>query len=288
MANLPASPQPPAFHWEYSEKGRLQVSGLAPVNFDTSIPRVKRWLTRTHRRNRMHEPPFAYVLINLIKQLEPRIFFDVGAHMGYFTLLAAALERRDMEIYSFEMNPNTYHSLKQNLSLNSHLNIDNVHPIHAGISDLTVFKKQMYYRGMRLSDTQMTDFKETTIDVLSLDHLFAERQLLPDLIKIDVEGFEAAVLKGAQQLIAREAPTLLMELHADDRLQAHGATRKSITQGLLDSGYHVFAIEEHRLANFDLHSLLVPIDRADHEVITDQENSALVATRRDLAALTAG
>jgi hypothetical protein len=54
----------------------------------------------------------------------------------------------------------------------------------------------------------------TEVPALRLDDYYAQEKRLPDLIKMDVEGAEGSVLKGARQTIARGRPLLLVEIHA--------------------------------------------------------------------------
>jgi FkbM family methyltransferase len=146
----------------------------------------------------------------IVKQLQDptRTFVDVGANVGYFSLLAAKLLENGLVI-SVEPFPSTFELLEHNVSLNG---CDNVNTINCAVSD-RVEDLSMYTSPLNEGATT------SNIDVV---HMFPERfefestkvaarpisDLLGDcdvsaikLIKIDVEGFEYEVLKGISPIL---------------------------------------------------------------------------------------
>jgi FkbM family methyltransferase len=149
----------------------------------------------------------------LEKYLRPNmVFYDVGANAGFFSLLGAALVGPKGRVVAFEPHPLTAKQLKRQMSIN---NMQHVDVVVAAVSNKV---------GMaRLSDDTSADMlslvnsqkavhtievKTTTIDAEIKSHP------LPDLIKIDVEGGEINVLRGARALIEAKRPVLLVEIHS--------------------------------------------------------------------------
>ena len=146
------------------------------------------------------------------------ICVDVGANLGYFSILMSRLVGEDGQIIAFEPMPDTSEVLCQNIRLN-HLTSTKI--VRAAISHESGsvrlfselsgrFSKTASMVGYRLERARRT----TVVPSIRLDDYFAGEKRLPDLIKMDVEGAEAAVLNGARETIARGHPILLVGIHA--------------------------------------------------------------------------
>jgi FkbM family methyltransferase len=269
------------FGWSFVEAGdeaTLTVTGARPVRFDAAQPPVRDWLRKKHADGAMHEPAFAFVLLELLRRLEPRVYFDVGALWGYFSLLPAAA-RPGLEVKTFEMNPETFRCLERNVARNPEL-APAIRLANTALGGKTALGRPIWYSGMRLRDAPAEGFREAMVDVLTLDHLMGQG-LVPDLVKIDVEGFEAPVLRGAARLLAERKPALLYELHKESLLAPHDASRRSVTRSLLDAGYRLFAVDHHRDATVSARPLR-PVARADDPAIGGVRNNAFVALPPEL------
>jgi FkbM family methyltransferase len=130
---------------------------------------------------------------------------DVGAHLGHFALALAASGFD--EVHAFEPIPDMYRRLQHNLELNARL-ADRViaHPL--GVSDapgsaaFTVRPDSPGQDRMATADDQC-DSHRIRCPLTSLDEQFADRpEALLGMVKIDVEGFETAVIRGAARLLA--------------------------------------------------------------------------------------
>lgn len=141
---------------------------------------------------------------------------DVGAHVGYYTLLAAKRAGPAGKVFAFEPDPANYSLLEKNISLNDYHNVVAMNEAvsnHEGIS--TLFRTSLdngrhstYNHG--LPGNENIETKSTTMDA------FLGQQGWPrvDLVKIDVEGAERDVLEGMGQLLQRTDPLkLIMEFN---------------------------------------------------------------------------
>ena len=143
--------------------------------------------------------------------------FDIGAHLGYYSLLLAKCVGPAGRVVSFEPSPVNFSTLQRNILLN---NLDTVELIN-----LAVFSKSgTIEMSVSSTDTASGDWSinrrangdSIQVQTISLDQFCETNQVLPDFLKIDVEGAEYDVLIGGRETIGRSQPTMLVELHHFD------------------------------------------------------------------------
>jgi FkbM family methyltransferase len=154
----------------------------------------------------------------IISNVEPGMcVFDVGAHLGYYSLLLAKCVGPVGRVVSFEAAPSNFLTLQKNVVIN---NLENVELIN-----LAVFSKSgTTSMSVSSADTSSGDWsisRQTNGDSIqvqttSLDQFCQARSVFPDFIKIDVEGTEYDVLIGGRETIGKSRPTMLIELHHFD------------------------------------------------------------------------
>lgn len=135
------------------------------------------------------------------------VVFDVGANVGLYTLLFA---RNCSRVYAFEPVPSNLAWLARNLAWNR---IDNVTvlPWAAGAeSGLTAFAE-----GEHHSEGRVDAKGSMPAYAVALDAFAARYGASPDVLKIDVEGGELDVLKGAEGLLRARKPAILLSTHGD-------------------------------------------------------------------------
>ena len=144
----------------------------------------------------------------LADALEPGgVCYDLGANVGFFTLIAAKAVGNRGRVYAFEPAPETAAELRANVELNS---LDYVEVIEAAVSD-SVGEATLAEDGDNLR-AQLSADGEVTVSTVALDALDLRP---PDFIKIDVEGAERQALEGMRQTIDRRQPTILLEMHME-------------------------------------------------------------------------
>ena len=159
--------------------------------------------------------PEAYepeVLAVLSRHLEPGMtFYDVGANIGLYALMASTEVGPNGRVLAFEPEENNLRFLKINAKAGR---VIDVHGVAVGASDGTVmFDRRggaMSGRVMRSGDQAA---EAVQVSVRSIDSLVEAGAPPPNAIKIDVEGLEGDVLKGATETLARYRPLLICEMH---------------------------------------------------------------------------
>jgi FkbM family methyltransferase len=161
-----------------------------------------------------HEPLIQGVLR---KQLaRGATFYDVGAHIGFLSLLAAKLVGEEGAVFSFEPDPENAERIREHALQNALNQVSVVQAAAWSQSGILPFERCSEFSSRNTGGVAVTrsgSLQQTIIvEALTLDE-FAERHRPPALIKIDVEGGEAEVLKGATRLLTHVRPVLSCEIH---------------------------------------------------------------------------
>lgn len=141
-------------------------------------------------------------------------FVDVGANIGLMSIFASLQVGNTGKVIAFEAHPETYDLLKFNLELNKVSNAETC-AFALGDENTTAFIYDNWdiNRGGASLVIRNEASAGHQVEVRKLDEALPE-DLSPKVIKIDVEGFELQVLKGAKETIAKARPMLIVEFSA--------------------------------------------------------------------------
>ncbi len=162
-----------------------------------------------------HEPFFKDLFCPKIGE----IVVDVGAHIGLYTLKAANLVGKTGKVISVEPDPRNYELLKENIKLNK---LENVIPLNVALSDFC--GQKLFYGCMDPSLSGLNPSSESPICEPTLTQIFTIDALLQRLnikeinwLKIDVEGEETRVVKGALSTLknSRQVVVLIESAYND-------------------------------------------------------------------------
>jgi FkbM family methyltransferase len=146
------------------------------------------------------------------------VVVDIGANIGYYTLIAAKLVGDKGIVYAFEPEPRSYKLLCQNIAINGYTNIVPIQKavsktngktklyVDAAIADISSFAKDNVLRYSK-------DLDYLEVETITLDDFF-ERTVGDDridLMKVDVEGAEEIVVDGAERVLKKNSLKILME-----------------------------------------------------------------------------
>ncbi|MGL5875182.1 MAG: FkbM family methyltransferase [Xenococcaceae cyanobacterium] len=180
-----------------------------------------------------------------------QVFFDIGAHVGFYSLFAA-LENEKRSVYSFELVPNIYKKLQENVELND---LNNIHPVRAAFDrydgEISMYiPVDPYHRGDNIPTISSTSSElkksidnvtEVAVKSLTLDSFVTKNNIDKiDLIKIDTEKTEPQVFERAKNAIERDRPIVICEV-------LPGRTENLLTKFFTNRNYEFFQITDSGL-----------------------------------------
>ena len=149
------------------------------------------------------------------------VVYDVGANIGYITLMAARLVGAEGQVVSFEALPANIDRLKTNLAANpwvAHV----VRVIHAAVLDKEGEAVFLVHQSGAMGKAEgsagrVADYSQRiTVPALSLDHFMGRAgSPAPHVVKMDIEGGEGLALAGMVRILGQSRPVLLIELHGE-------------------------------------------------------------------------
>lgn len=174
------------------------------------------------------------------RHLQPGMtFYDIGANIGFFSLLAARIVGPEGRVVAFEADPEVAERLRENVKRNS-------------LSTITVEQKAVW------SESRVVSFARADLAIspdrgvgqvvgsgapnnlevqaVSLDD-FLQARRPADFLKCDVEGAEVEVFHGARRLLRENRPTLLCEMHSEE-------SRRALLQDFASLGYDCHPLDE--------------------------------------------
>ena len=179
-------------------------------------------------------------------------FIDIGANIGYFSLMLAH-KFPELHVIAFEPNPNNIRFLKKNSDLNSLKNLE-LHEMclsdKEGVVEFAVPPmNESGWGRIAGTNTPLEGFTKVSAACETLDHLMERgffEQKKPSLLKMDIEGFEEKALRGAEKFLQKYKPILCIELN-DPCLVENGSSSKNVMRFLQSLGYEGFLIDGDKL-----------------------------------------
>lgn len=189
--------------------------GTQNLRFATSSKYANQFVQRNLKISGGHEPGVVDYLASRIKP--GGLFVDIGAHSGYFSCFVASLGATSLAV---ELQPSLVNVIRVNAILN---NLWSVHVVNAAIGEtqgLTQVYRLDAGPGMQILDENTKrrvpdrlSVNHDLVPCMTLDDLLPAKGFQPLAVKIDVEGAEVRVLKGASKLIARRSCAFVIEVH---------------------------------------------------------------------------
>jgi len=202
---------------------------------------------------RDHEPETEIVLNRFFKKAD--CFIDIGANIGYYSLLAKATNSK-IAFRAFELLPVNMEQLKKSAALNHFSDIEFIEKClgaHPGNTEFLVPPADECGWG-RMAYKNLFDGEKIQRQITTLDQnesLFKAKTV----IKMDVEGFERDVLMGGSNAIQKWKPVLCIEMN-EPCFKDLGFTSQDVFNDLKGWGYQIYAIKD----NGNLEAIETPIE----------------------------
>lgn len=180
------------------------------------------------------------------------LIFDIGCNVGQSSLLLVH-NNEFKQIFLIEPNPIALSRAAQNLILNGFSS--KARFICAFASDKTDEIVEFYATGSGAAGSMFSSHAKTakkmhssfSVPSVTVDALIKDFEIIPDLVKIDVEGAETKVLAGSQELAAQHKTRFFVEVHSSPISMSANATK--IIDWCLENGYQAWYLKEKRLLN---------------------------------------
>lgn len=233
-----------------------RVATLRPVEFAPGLHEgAYRWLAKKHAGGMRHEPAAIAGLLALSNIRPVQQIYDIGALYGYFTKVCQQI-RPEAHILAVDMHPAGLSDLHANVNAN-YPRSPGVECLNVAISDVCRPAVKFWISGFNIfeepeagwdalpdipgamkqrgANNQGRGFAE--VNFATIDAITALSSRKPDVIKIDVEGYQGKAVAGMVETLKAFRPAVIVELHDPEKLARFGITNRSTVQPLFDLGY---------------------------------------------------
>jgi FkbM family methyltransferase len=193
--------------------------------------------------NGIREPECTRIMKKYLKK--DMIIAEIGANIGYYALMEASIIGKNGTIYAIEPFPPNYELLKKNIDINSYN--DRIETYNLAISNVPGKTKLFIKEKHNLCNMLETENEESfvEIDTTTLDD-FIKGKKIPDMIRMDIEGYEFYVVEGMKETLEKcKKCTLFIEIHPYQMYQKDLDYKKPIKL-LFDKDFKpAYIIKEH-------------------------------------------
>lgn len=171
---------------------------------------------------------------------------DIGAHIGYYTLLFASLVGRNGEVIAFEPDPTNFRLLEKNVAENGHTRVTLFNKAVGEESE----RRSLYRSSNNSGDHRLVSPPEPReaieVECTALDDLLKGDSRRIDFIKMDIQGGEGWALEGMRNLIEDNPSLKLLTEWSPSSLKLAGYQPTKYLETLESMGFHLHLIGDNR------------------------------------------
>jgi len=212
-------------------------------DFELYVPKNDMQVGRTIYLSRAYEPPLTDLFLRNLKKGD--VFVDVGANIGYFSMLAASRIGPNGRVFAFEPFSQNVKLLHLSKRANRFEQVE-IFPLAASSGRQLYLYDNAGTNGFisPLSDDFRAVMQSTIVFSMSLDELLKDVARV-DFLKVDVEGAEYLVLRGAETIVHRHLPAIVSEFAPPAIQNVSGVSPLDYLRLLLISPeYQLFVLDE--------------------------------------------
>lgn len=175
---------------------------------------------------------------------------DIGANIGYYTLMFAKLVGNDGKVFAFEPELSNYNLIKKNVEINGYKNVVIEHKAVSNKNEkIKLYLSEDNKGAHTLVKDKTKNFLE--IDSVRLDDYFKEYEGKVDFIKMDIEGAEMEALKGMSLTLVKMSNIKLMTEYNPYLLKKIGINPKEYLELLKKSGFKLYHLDKKQTKLID-------------------------------------
>jgi FkbM family methyltransferase len=196
------------------------------------------------------------------------VALDIGANIGYYTLIFARLVGAEGKVFSFEPDPYNFNLLKKNVEINGYKNVE---LIQKAVSHQTG-KTRLYFKQdnhtINTIYASFGSFKTLDIEAVSLDEYFVNYPGAIDFIKMDIQGAEGRAIQGMDKLLAKNRQIKIVMEYEPAFLIRSGMDPGECLRLLTDRGFYLYQIQDTSIklkpVSIDELSQKFPSEKSEH------------------------
>lgn len=177
---------------------------------------------------------------------EGDVVLDIGANIGYYTLIFAKLVGPKGRVYAFEPDPYNFALLKKNVEMNRY---KNVILIQKAVSNKKE-KARLYMNKENKGDSRIFNSHDGSnsieIESIRLDDYFKDHDVKIDFIKMDIEGSEGVLLEGMPNLLKKNKKIKIVTEFWPYGLEMSGTKSKDYIKSLTNHGFTLYSLNEQK------------------------------------------
>ncbi|MBV1774386.1 FkbM family methyltransferase [Burkholderiaceae bacterium DAT-1] len=179
-------------------------------------------------------------ITNMIQKmvLPGSTIIDIGANVGYYSLIMASLTGEQGKVYSFEANPRTFDLLQKSIAINGFSSriLAEQRAVYSHSGTLTFHCYEREQGGSSINQPTCSEpYSTIEVSAISLDERFDGQRI--DLIKMDAEGAELAILKGARKLLQANPQINIVTEINKGALESAGHSVAKLLQFAAEQGF---------------------------------------------------
>lgn len=198
------------------------------------------------------------------------VVVDIGANVGYYTLLAAKLVGNEGKVFAFEPEPDNYNLLRKNVEANNCKNVVTIRKaVFSSSGKIRLFLDKNNLGAHSLSERNVNKRDSIMVEAISMDDYF-KNGLKIDIVKVDIQGSEMHVLEGMADTIHHNDELQMIVEFWPSGLRNSGSSPISFLRKLRSYGFDLYKIGKH-LERIDVERVL--------EFLNDKEFTSLYCVK---------
>ena len=179
---------------------------------------------------------------------------DLGAHIGYYTLMAARLVGTEGTVFAFEPDPKNFSLLERNVALNGYKNVTLVQKAVSDKTGAARFYLDTESWGHSLSPIERS-LESISVSTICLDQFIPEGTVV-DFIKINIEGAEGRAIRGMERLLGKgDTKAIMIDFHLEE-MESQNSSSKEIWDRLAAFGFEMYYIQDNGTSKIEFEQAL--------------------------------